>query len=143
MPGLFDPRQDWPVPYVRASLWLPDIQPKWVSIDFLLDTGAGTTSLHPLDSVVRVGISPANLIDPGKWERAQNHGGVGGAAVYFVVPAFYAFLQDDSEWHEISGEIRIAQLTLGNAKLPSLLGWDILQNFRLVADWPNRRISLH
>ena len=69
--------------------------------------------------------------------------GVGGSAIYFVVPAFYAFLQDDDEWRLISGEIRIAQLTTGNERLPSLLGWDILQHFQVVADWPNRRISLH
>ena len=143
IPGFFDPTQEWPVPYVRASLWLPEIEPRWVSIDFLLDTGAGTTSLHPVDSVVKVGIPAADLIDPAKWDRHEDHGGIGGRALYFVVPAFYAFLQSDGEWKRLQGEIRIAELTIGNSRLPSLLGWDLLQHFRIAADWANRTISLH
>jgi hypothetical protein len=122
---------------------LPKIHEKWVSIDFPLDTGASTTSPHPLDAVVRIGISPTHLIDATNWTRPEPHGGVGGSAIYFVVPAFYAFLQDDGQWHPLSGEIRIAQLTAGNTTLPSLLGWDILQQFRVVADWATRTVSLH
>lgn len=127
---------------VRASVWLPGIQPAWKSIDFLLDTGAGTTSLHPLDSIVRIGIPIANLIDPSQWPEHETHGGIGGKAIYFLTEAHYAFLKSDGEWHRIHGKIRIAEATLGNLSLPSLLGWDVLQEFHVATDWANRTVTL-
>ncbi|MHB8375466.1 MAG: hypothetical protein ACYDEB_00715 [Dehalococcoidia bacterium] len=42
----------------------------------------------------------------------------------------------------MQGDIRIAELTIGNSRLPSLLGWDLLQHFGITADWANRTISL-
>ena len=123
-------------------MWLPSIAPKWTSVGFLLDTGAATTCVHPLDALARVDIPLGDLIDPTKWGHPENYGGVGGGARYFVVPAYYALLQDDGQWLQIPGDIRIAEATLGNLKLPSLFGRDLLERFKTVIDWSNRTIEL-
>jgi len=74
--------------------------------------------------------------------RDETKGGVGGEALYFVVDAVYAFLRNDGQWQQLQGEIRVARMTTGNMTLPSLLGWDILQYFEVVANWPERTIWL-
>jgi hypothetical protein len=42
----------------------------------------------------------------------------------------------------MEGEIDIAELRPDNQMLPSILGWDVLQYFRLVVDWPSRQVTL-
>jgi len=51
-------------------------------------------------------------------------------------------MQADGQWKVVNGEIEIAQLTLTNTRIPSLLGWDILQQFKLWFDWTGRTIGL-
>jgi hypothetical protein len=130
------------VPFVRTSIWLPAIQRQWVPIELLIDTGAGRTSLHPLDAITRVGIPIQTLVDPSLWAKHETPGGIGGKALYFVVDAHYAFLKSDGQWHQMQGEIRIAQASVNNLTLPSLLGWDILQHLPLTTNWGNRSIWL-
>jgi hypothetical protein len=109
----------------------------------LLDSGASTTCLHPQDAVLRLQIDPARLASPRDWPDQRSHTGIGGASTYYRHPIRYAFLHDDGQWRELpTGEISIAQLKADNQALPSLLGWDVLQNFVVVLDWPNRRITL-
>lgn len=76
--GYFDPAYKWPVPMVRAALFLPAFTSDWVSVDFLLDTGASVTSLHPIDAVSKVGIDPIRLASPGFLPDTEQHGGIGG-----------------------------------------------------------------
>lgn len=40
------------------------------------------------------------------------------------------------------GEVWVAQLRLDNQALPSLLGWNILQDYEIVVNWAGRRVSL-
>lgn len=131
-----------PVPIVRASLFLPPFTTEWVSIDFLLDTGAANTSLHPLDAIFRVGIAASSLLHPQSWSNSVARGGIGGGATYFPHPARYAFHHDDGNWQYIDGEILIAQLTLGNTALPSLLGRDIMSRFAVSVDWQASTVTL-
>ena len=100
------------------------------------------TCIHPLDAIVRVGISPATLTGPAAWPRTDSHFGIGGAAQYFVCDATYAFRDTNGEWFQIKEEIRIAQLTLGNSRLPSLLGWDVLRHFNVALDHAAGTITL-
>ncbi len=69
--------------------------------------------------------------------------GIGGAAEYFPVPAWYAFIQDDgSTITPLATEIWVAQLTPTNQVIPSLLGWDVLHRFRVALDWSQRAVAL-
>lgn len=140
--GYFDTRLPAPVPMVRAAVFLPSITPEWVSVDFVLDTGASATCLHPLDAVFRAGIPVVHLLNPQFWPNQDTRQGVGGGALYFPWPTTYAFLQDDGQWKEIEDTILIAQLTVRNTGLASLLGWNILDKFHLSVDWARRTIEL-
>jgi hypothetical protein len=143
IPGFFDPASPtWPVPKVRAALILPGISPKVAIVEFLLDTGASTTSLHPSDAISAAGIDPTKLADPTHWANPQAHHGIGGGCTYYPVSATYGFLKADGSVHVLHGAISIAQLTPVNQTIPSLLGWDLLQYFRLLSDWPARRLEL-
>ncbi len=70
------------------------------------------------------------------------HGGVGGTHLYFRERAYYLFQHDDGHWQPLPGEIDIAQSQPHNQTLVSILGWDVLQHFRVVVDWPARQITL-
>ena len=131
-----------PMPVVRASLHLPGITSSFVALDFLLDTGATSTCLHPQDAIVRVGISPAALATPHLWPSVTSSQGIGGPAGYYSHPAVYAFRHDDGTWQQIDEEICIAQPSPTNAVLPSLLGWNLLQHFKITIDWATQRVSL-
>ena len=61
---------------------------------------------------------------------------------YFTTSALYAFMHDDGRVHLIDGTIKVAQWTLTNQALPSLLGWDILASFTLFADPSTGRLEL-
>ena len=141
--GYFDPNYSGPLPMVRVGLFLPQITSSWVPIDFLLDTGADATVLHPQDALFRVGIDPTTLDRPDLWPNRQPMGGVGGAGECYIHPAHYAFRHDDGRLQTLSREICIARPDNANQTLESLLGWDVLQQFRVSLDWPGHRIELH
>jgi hypothetical protein len=140
--GFFDPKSTRPVPRVRVTLFLPGISIDPAPVDFLVDTGASTTCLHPRDAVKAMGISAARLLHPDQWPQHRSAAGVGGSSLYYVVPARYAFLHEDGRRDVHLGELAIAQLRHDNLTLPSLLGWDLLQHFRIIAEWASRQITL-
>ena len=109
---------------------------------FLLDTGASITVVHPVDAIRELGIPPVRLASPEQWTERRSGTGVGGTVTHYLVPAHYRFMHHDGSQQEIEAPIRIAQLQPGNAALPSLLGRDLLQNFRIVLDWQRREIIL-
>ena len=117
--------------------------PQWFAVEFLIDTGASVSSLHPLDAIRLARIPILTLLSPEQWPEQENHGGVGGRATYFPVSAHYAFMHHNGQITQREGEqIRIAQLTPTNTRLPSLLGWDILQHYRLTTDWSMGVVTL-
>ena len=140
--GYFHPRFANPLPMVRVGLFLPRITSDWVLVDFLLDTGADTTALHPPDAIFRAGIDRAALHQPGRWPNRGSAGGVGGSSEYYRHPAFYAFQHEDEHVQTVRANLWIARPSPANDSLESLLGWDILRHFRLELDWARRRIAL-
>ena len=69
---------------VRVAVYLPGMTASWSLVDFLLDTGAATTCLHPPDTVERLAISNQRLQSRDAWESVETYHGVGGGATYFV-----------------------------------------------------------
>lgn len=132
-----------PVPKVRVGVFVPNVTQAWAAVDFLIDTGAATTCVHPVDATTRLHILTADLNQPLKWARSESYRGIGGSAIYYVVPAHYAFQHGEGRVQVLHGQLRIAQPRPHNQALESLLGWDLLQHFRLVTDWPSRQIELH
>ena len=62
--------------------------------------------------------------------------------MYFPALASYYFVQTDGQILGMPGQIEIARLDTENRQIPSLLGWDVLQHFKLTLDWPGRAITL-
>lgn len=85
----------------------------------------------------------AALADASAWQDVLTGDGVGGGATYFRSPAQYGFVHTDATELLIESPILIGQWSQPGENLPSLLGWDVLQHFRLEIDGPNKTVSLH
>ena len=131
-----------PMPVVRAYVLLPDLTTEFVAIDFLLDTGATHSCLHPQDVKLRLAIDAARLADSRKWPKLVSTTGIGGTAMGYAWPAVYQFVHDDGRVRQITHEIEIAQPSATNSTLPSLLGMDILRQFRVSVDYVGLQVTL-
>ena len=119
-------------PYVAAQVYFPRLERAPRNLEFLVDTGADVTSLHPVDCV---GMPYEELRD------LSETGGVGGVAGYYSEDAFVVF--DDGEaTHIYSMHVDIAVPTRDNASLPSLLGQDILRHWRVIHDRPANSLTI-
>ena len=112
-------------PYVRARVVIPRLRVDH-DVYFLADTGASNTCLHPSDAV-DIGIPFRRLRNP------RNSRGVGGASPYFREPAYLLFTDGDLT-RIYSVELLIAEPSESNLRLPSLLGRNIMNNWRSVFD---------
>lgn len=104
------------------------------TVDFLIDTGADMTCLHPQDAG-RLGISP---------DRAQQSvmsAGVGGTLQYYREEAILTFQDQDGSDLLFYCDIHISQDPAVDA-LPSLLGRDFLNRCRLLADNPENQVLI-
>jgi hypothetical protein len=141
--GFFLPHRG-PHPYVRVGVPIPAVNEQWTWIEFVVDTGAATTVIHPDDAVYRLGMSRPDL-DASAWPRHSTSAasGVGGRVQFLVTPAAFRFSDvRRGRFHFIEQEVRIAAANPANQYLPSLLGWDLLRHFELVVSGPNRTVTL-
>ena len=112
-------------PYVEGRIIIPRLQISH-RVQFLVDTGADITCLHPSDAR-EIGIP---------FPRLRNRGrsrGVGGVSRNFREPAIVAF-KDGNLTRLYAIELRIAQPNESNQNLPSLLGRNIINNWRAEYD---------
>jgi predicted aspartyl protease len=116
-------------PFVEASVHLPRLDLRGY-VSFLLDTGASGTVLMPTDSKkLSIGF---DLLKNAKISRT-----VGGPAKGYMENAVLAFLdRDTKKIYAYDIDIQIFEPTRDNATLPSLLGRDVLNCWRLVIDYP-------
>ena len=141
--GYFDPARDTPWPIVPTAVSVDAMSRRPATVKFVLDTGAMRTCLHPIDARA-LGFTPAQLAAPGLSARTIPLSGVGGGFDYFVVEARLGLLhRDEGRWRIIDTQLLIAPLRPETQSLPSLLGWDVLQYFRIDLDWAERRVALH
>jgi hypothetical protein len=142
--GIFDPANpDYPLPFVNTAVHLPGLTATWTIVPFLIDTGAGSTSIHVGDALNLLGLQRTVLEDPAAWDRHERHTGVGGVGLYYIVPARYGLLEAHGEWQLFDADIRIASLTRESPGIPSVLGWDILRRFAIAMDWSRKIVELH
>ena len=115
---------------------------RWEEIEFTLDTGSSASSLHPFDAARRLDFTDEELSDSARWANREVRTGIGGGAIYFIVPATYRFREMDGRIRTIESALRIARLTETNRYLPSILGWDVLRLFDIHLNWNTRTITL-
>ena len=92
-------------------------------IDLLVDTGADCSCLHPTDGM-RVRVPYGNLSNP------LSIGGIGGNHNFFREPAALIFA-DGKRMRVHAIWLAIATPTPQNMRHPSLLGQDVLKNWRM------------
>ncbi len=118
-------------PFIEGYLTLPRLGISR-NITFLVDTGAYATCIHPRDGTLAA-------IPFDQLENPVTSDGVGGAATYFKEPAVLEFV--DGEAREIRSnefDVLIAKPAPDPRhsinRLPSLLGRDIIDRWRMVYD---------
>ena len=136
--GYFNPSYQEPAPYVRASVYLPRLG-VGNRVDFLLDTGADATTLHPRDAG-RLGVY-AYMLGP----TSVSARGIGGPVQYAPEYAFVSFYDSAiGDWRDFRTQVYIASPDNQDeaGSLPSLLGRDILNRCRYTLDAAENSVTL-
>ncbi len=102
-------------------------------MSFLVDTGADTTLLMPADSR-KLGVNFGTLRNPTVSQ------GVGGLARGFTEQTVLGF-SDGRYVYSYLLDLELSASTKENQRLPSLLGRDVLNRWRMVADYTKRQIT--
>ena len=116
-------------PYVQGRLYLPRLR-VFGYVDFLVDTGADTSRLHPRDATV-LGVNYGQLLAPGGDPQL----GIGGVEYPHKEEAVVIF-QDGEILRPFETVISIAAPSPHNVRFPSLLGQDVIRHLKMVHDKP-------
>lgn len=128
-----------PAPYIRAMVRLPS--GNFAAIDFLVDTGADFTVVHPADSL-KLGLKAQPLNHP----KNRMSSGIGGTAQYRSEDARLIFKTQGGP--PVTWDTSILIGPCGDEKFqsalraPSLLGRDFLQHCHFTADSRKNQLSL-
>lgn len=129
---------DGRLPRIAAVVAIPALGGTPVRVRFLLDTGAATSLISPVDSRA-MGLNPIQLVDD---PRAEFAGGIGGTIRYVAVVALLDFVEDTARLNPYRTPIGIAESTAASEVLPSILGMDFIQHFRLTVSVREDRVEL-
>ena len=96
------------------------------NVSFIFDTGADASLLMPLDGQ-RMGI------DYGMFQKKGTSQGIGGASENYIESAYLAFVGDEALYgYEI--ELRVCRPSNELMTIPSLLGRDVIDRWRVTYD---------
>ena len=153
--GYFDPDGS---PYVSTRIKVPRLNAEG-TFYLLMDTGADSTSLHLRDAIQLLSTRTMHGSINKIWRMLRQRfrllgnptpiGGVGGTATYLQEPAQIIFTHVDGKAQGFSFDLDIVKPANRGSKrfqhqleLSSLLGMDILSQFRMLMDYPNNQIYL-
>ena len=122
--GRFDQRGR---PFIRGRLIIPRLQVD-SPVDFMVDTGADVTCLHPGD-LRPLGIETRFVPDGSAIEAS----GIGGSGRYFEEIAVLQF-EDETETRYYAINLYIAEPNQHMEGLPSVLGRDVINRWRIIYD---------
>jgi hypothetical protein len=118
---------------MRAHLLVPDWQVGVRGLPLLIDTGSDSSSLSAYDAA-RLNLDFSRLV------RAEPLAGVGGLAERTVTPANLLFYGEDAAYvYRVQLDVLVPQRDL--IELPSILGRDVLDRWRMVYDPTEAELS--
>jgi hypothetical protein len=133
-------------PWVDAEIEIPNLSVKKV-FTLLADSGADGTVLNVRDAISTIGMHGYRTLQ--QVGKVSSSLGVGGTATRFTIPAKIVFQHDDGSLEGYSFDLSIAKpAKMGSKKLghqlrlPSLLGRDILCQFRMIMDYSSKELLL-
>ena len=159
--GVFD-RLSGSRPQVLADLRIDALGVDWTRIRVLIDTGSVSSAVHADDAISALRIGRAELVAD-NWPASEQTqlGGVGGLLRYRRLPAAWRFPPIGPDLQEVDGADFLeiddagAEVHLGEYRDPfsdegagqsnglsAILGWDVLQHFRLTLDRPDNLVML-
>ena len=120
--------------YLEGRVYLPRFG-VGERVNFLVDTGADVTTLHPYDGR-RLDFPFDELINP------VRVGGVGGEQIYYDEPALILFYGTDRTYgYRIT--LSVGKPSEETDGLESLLGVDILNRMRIDYDFRRKRLRFY
>jgi hypothetical protein len=119
-------------PYLEASVVFPRLRVRGL-VSFLVDTGADATVFMPADST-KIGVNFKSLKTP------TITAGIGGTAQGFSEQVLLSF-SDHNYLYSYLLKVEIAAPTPHNLRFPSLLGRDILKQWRFVMDAKRQQVT--
>ena len=135
--GRFREQEALPSPLVTAFVEIPDLGVS-ASVEFLVDTGATRTALHPGD-VLKLGI---DIVTYAAGAYPRTIAGIGGQASYGVEDAILHFKNSKANLRALIGPLEQSQFDFALKKhVPSLLGRDFLNQGRLIVDYEKNELS--
>jgi len=120
-------------PYVEGRLILPDLNIRG-DISFLVDTGADVSRLHPNDGI-------RLKIDYGQLSGDAESVGTSGTTHDFTESAVVVFSEPKRFLYVYNITLRIAPVDPEIMNLPSILGRDILDQWRITYNPQKRRLA--
>jgi hypothetical protein len=122
-------------PFVAASVAIPRLTDRSSTVEFLIDTGAQFSVLHR-DVLAALNIELQSLADR-PTDTAQTYG---GPVEYIRVRVNMTFEEQDGHTVTFTVFMRIAPES--DARLPSVLGMDVLSDFDLLMSRRTDRVEL-
>lgn len=124
-------------PFVPVTVTFQAINARRSELQFLLDTGASVSVLHPMDAR-SIGIDPSGDLGG----VVEVNVGVGGAVPASRVMSWLEFTHVDGTLSRYRFALRIAKANAANETLPSILGMDFIRHFRLTLSVREDRVEL-
>ncbi len=121
-------------PYIAARVLIPRLGLAG-NVSFVFDTGADSSVLMPSDAT--------NLgVDFSLLENPSESLGIGGFAASFLEPARLVFADSNGSWlYGYEVELEILRSTEYADYVPSLLGRDIIDRWRVTYDKPGGKLT--
>ncbi len=120
-------------PYMEAFVSFPRLGVRGL-VSFLVDTGADGSILMPADST-KLGVDFSKLRNP------IESRGIGGVARGFEEICVLTFSDKRYTYSYLLNHMEISARSKSSLALPSLLGRDILNKWRLVTDYRSKKIQ--
>ena len=128
-------------PHLTALVEIPRLQVQH-TVDFVVDTGASRTTLHPV-TIQSMGLTWQSYAHRNAPPNSELLSGILGGASYGREDAILHLGPRSLDCYILMGPLKKKLYTDSlQASIPSLLGMDILQQLRLVMDYRNAEISL-